>query len=169
MTNAHAQSLRACSASFETHTQRLDDGTPSVTASSPLRSSARPRAPHGRWATRAGRSPGSRLWRFGPPSQLPHPGRLAPLEHREQWHSRPLLAADSCGGSRGFEFRHRPIRQAPHLSPRSLFIHRRLRAIRNHRVRAASQRAFAASIRVLSPRDDACATRRRILSSMNGQ
>jgi hypothetical protein len=73
------------------------------TAPSPLRWSARPRAPHGRWATRAGRSPGSRLGRIA--STFPPSPAVA---------SGAMLAAYSCGGSRGFEAR-------GDLAPRSLF------------------------------------------------
>jgi len=52
-------------------------------ATSPLRWSARPRAPCGRWATGAGRSPGSRLWRiasaFPPDARQWLWGRRSPL------------------------------------------------------------------------------------------
>ena len=78
-----------------------------TTTQSPLRRSALPRAPHGRWATRAGRSPGSRLERLLRPSR----GR----DVRRQWHVWRRLAAYSCGGSRGI--------RANGPSPRSLFTH----------------------------------------------
>ena len=74
-----------------------------MTASSPLRFSALPRAPHGRWATRAGRSPGSRLKRIGPPSRVQHPIRLVAFGTSGTVALGPILAADSCGGSRGFD------------------------------------------------------------------
>ena len=80
-----------------------------MTASSPLRFSALPRAPHGRWATRAGRSPGSRLERSSPPSRVQHPLGLWPSEHLEQWHwgrCSPLTVAGAAAGLA----RYRPAR-----------------------------------------------------------
>jgi hypothetical protein len=58
--------------------------------------SAPARAPHAGWATRAGRSPGSRLWRPGPPSRRRPKARSVALWSR--------LAAYSCGGSRGMRW-----------------------------------------------------------------
>ena len=62
---------------------------------SPLRGSVLPRAPHGRWATRDGRSPGLRLRRSGPSSRQ----RSVQIMGSDMWAE---LAAYSCGGSRGW-------------------------------------------------------------------
>ena len=78
---------------------------------SPQRCSAPPRAPHGRWATCIGRSPGSRLERLA--TGLPDSAR-----RRRQWHADGRrLAAYSCGGSRGMGRIDQLIRTVRHRVP----------------------------------------------------
>ena len=94
------------------------DGDGSQFSPSPLRVSVLPRAPHGRWATRAGRSPGLRLQRLAPTFPM------AP-RRRDQWYSgegSPLTVAGAATVSSLAEvgpFSHRvpfspgPAREAP--------------------------------------------------------
>ena len=82
------------SASLNSNRRGMSDATPTLHASVATTGSALPRAPHGRWATCAGRSPGSRLKRLSPTFPVIRCGSpvvSAEKTHRSQLRGQPRI------------------------------------------------------------------------------